>query len=158
VHLTQQCRGAAPAPTPSLSSRKTRYHRTNKKDKTYGLITCLIRPERIEEPNQTRLVAGGNRVLYRRDAGTPAADLLTVKLHINSTISTPNAKYMTIGIKDFFLNTPMDQYEYMRLQIVDMHDDLIKHYNITDLTILDGYVYCEIQKPSTDRNHCPATA
>ncbi len=28
------------------------------KDVTYGFITCLIRPEKIDEPNQTRLVMG----------------------------------------------------------------------------------------------------
>ena len=33
-------------------------------DITYGLITCLIRPEKIDEPNRTRLVAGGDRVHY----------------------------------------------------------------------------------------------
>ena len=49
------------------------------KDVTYGLITCLIRPEKIDEPNRTRLVAGGDRVHYPFDAGTPTADLLTVK-------------------------------------------------------------------------------
>jgi hypothetical protein len=27
-----------------------------------------------------------------------------------------------------------------------MPDDVIKHYNCTDLAIPDGYVYCEIQK------------
>jgi hypothetical protein len=32
------------------------------KDMTYNLITNLIRPEKIDEPNRTRLVAGGNRV------------------------------------------------------------------------------------------------
>jgi hypothetical protein len=34
------------------------------KDVMYSLITCLIRPEKIEEPNRTRLVAGGDRVHY----------------------------------------------------------------------------------------------
>ena len=77
------------------------------KDVTYGLITCLIRPEKIEEPNQTRLVMGGDRVHYPGNAGTLTADLLTVKLLINSTINTPNAKYMTMDIMDFYLNTPM---------------------------------------------------
>jgi hypothetical protein len=113
---------------------------------TYGLITCLIRPEKIEEPNQTRLVAGGDRVHYLGDAGTPTADLLTVKLLINSTISTPSAKYMTMNIKDFYLNIPMARYEYMQLRIANMPNDVIKHYNLTNLATLDQYVYCEIQK------------
>jgi hypothetical protein len=75
------------------------------KDMTCGLITCLIRPEKIEEPNQTRLVMEGNRVHYSSNAGTPTTNLLTVKLLINSAISTPNTKYMTIDIKDFYFNT-----------------------------------------------------
>jgi hypothetical protein len=79
----------------------------------YGLITTLIRPEKLDEPNRTRLVAKGDRVHYPRDAGTPTVDLLTVKLLLNSTISTPNAKFMPMDIKDFYLNTPMAWYEYM---------------------------------------------
>jgi hypothetical protein len=34
----------------------------------------------------------------------------------------------------------------MRLQIADMPNDVIKHYNLTDLATPDGYVYCEIKK------------
>jgi hypothetical protein len=78
---------------------------------TYGPITCLIRPEKIEEPNQTRLVVGDNRVHYPGNAGTPTANPLTVKFLINSTISTPSTKYMTMDVKDFYLNTPMAQYK-----------------------------------------------
>jgi len=85
------------------------------KDVTYGLITTLIRPEKIDDPNRTRVVADGDRVHYPGDAGTPTADLLTVKLLLNSIISTPNAKFMTMDIKDFCLNTPMARYEYMQL-------------------------------------------
>jgi hypothetical protein len=51
-----------------------------KKDVTYGLITCLIRPEKTNEPNQARLIAGGDKVHYPFEAGTPTAILLTVKL------------------------------------------------------------------------------
>jgi hypothetical protein len=116
------------------------------KDMTYGLITCLIRPEKIEEPNQTRLVVGGDRVHYPGDAGTPTADLLTVKLLNNSTISTPNTKYMTMDIKDFYLNTPMAQYKYMQLRIANMPNDVIKHNNLTALATPDGYISQKIQK------------
>ena len=77
------------------------------KDVTYGLIKTLVRPKKIDEPNRTRLVAGGDRVHYPGDAGTPTADLLTVKLLINSIISTDGATFMTMDIKDFYLNTPM---------------------------------------------------
>ncbi len=52
---------------------------------------------------------GGNLISYPDDCGTPNANLLTVKIMFNSVISTPNAKFMMIDIKDFYLMTPMDQ-------------------------------------------------
>ena len=42
------------------------------------------------------------------DCGTPTASMLTIKLLLNSIISTPGAKFMAIDIKDFYLNTPLD--------------------------------------------------
>ncbi len=77
------------------------------KDITYGLITCLVRPKKTEEPNRTRLVAGGDRVHYLFGAGTPTADLLTVKLLINNVISTPGTRFFTMNIKNFYLCMPM---------------------------------------------------
>ena len=80
------------------------------------------------------------------NAGTPTADLLTVKLLINSIISTEGAKFMTMDIKDFYLNTPMARYEYMQLRIAAMPDNVIVHYNLRNKATPDGYIYCEIQK------------
>ncbi len=87
------------------------------------------------------MVAGGNRVHYPGDARTPTANLLTVKILINSTVSTPNAKYMTMDIKNFYLNTPMAWYKYMQLRIANIPDNVIKHYNLTSLATPDGYIY-----------------
>jgi hypothetical protein len=42
---------------------------------------------------------GGNLVNYPDDCGTPTADLLTVKLLLNSVLSTENTEFMTIDIK-----------------------------------------------------------
>ena len=60
---------------------------------------------------------GGNLVNYPGDCGTPTADLLTVKLLLNSVVSTPNAKFMTLDLKDFYLMTPMKRYEYFRIKL-----------------------------------------
>ncbi len=79
----------------------------------YSLITCLIKPEKTNEPNGTRLVAWGDGVHYPFDAGTPASDLLTIKLLINSVISTPGARFFKMDIINFYLCTPMTRYEYM---------------------------------------------
>jgi hypothetical protein len=105
--LIQGMLGGNTSPNNIVFIKKNQVYQNRAKDVTYGLITCMIRPENIEEPNQTRLVAGGDRVHYPGNTGTPTADLLTVKLLIKSTISTPNAKYMTMDIKDFYLNTPI---------------------------------------------------
>jgi hypothetical protein len=40
--------------------RRDQVPRDRIKDTTYGLITCLVRPEKMDEPNRTRLVAGGD--------------------------------------------------------------------------------------------------
>jgi hypothetical protein len=80
---------------------KDKVPRARAKDGTYGLITCPIRPEKTNEPNRTRLVAGGDRVHYPFDAGTPTADLLTLKLLISSVISTSGTRFFTIDTTNF---------------------------------------------------------
>jgi hypothetical protein len=144
--LTQGMPGCNTSTDTIIFIKKDQVPKTGAKDMTYGLITCLIQPEKIDEPNRTRLVAGGDRVLYPGYASTPTANLLTVKILINSIISTAGAKFMTMDIKDFYLNIPMARYKYMRLRIADMPEDIIEHYNLRDKATPDGYIYCEIQK------------
>jgi hypothetical protein len=96
---------------------KDKVPRARAKDVTYGLITCLIRPKTVEEPNRTRLVTGGDRVHDPINAGTPTTNVLTIKLLINSMISTPGARVFTMNIKNFYLCMPMTRYEYMQLKL-----------------------------------------
>jgi hypothetical protein len=51
--------------------------------------------------------------------------MITVKLHLNSIISTKLARYCTIDLKDFYLNTPIDQLEYMRMKISDLPPNFV---------------------------------
>ena len=53
---------------------------------------------------------------------------------------------MTIDIKDFFLNTPMQRYEYMRLKMEELPEDFVEEYKLHDKVTKDGYVYLEIRK------------
>ena len=89
---------------------KTDIPQDRKGDKTYGRIVCVYR-EGKKDKYRTRITVDGNLINYPRDCGTPTADLLTVKLLFNSIISTPNAKFMSIDIKDFYLCTPMKGYK-----------------------------------------------
>ena len=89
---------------------------------------------------------GGKKIIYPGDCGTPTFSLITVNLHQNSTISTKNAQYMTLDIKHFYLNTPMERYEYMRLKLADLPDDFIAYYNSRDKATPDGYVHVKIRR------------
>jgi hypothetical protein len=112
---------------------------------TYGSFTCDVRPHK-DEKECTRLTAGGDRINYPEDAGTPTADTTLFKCLVNSIISTPGARCIMLDIKEFYLNTPMKCKEYMRLKITDIPDKIMKVYNLQELVTEDRYVYCVINK------------
>ena len=68
------------------------------------------------------------------------------KILLNSVVSTPGAKFMTIDISNFYLNTPMDRYEYMRMKLDMFPEDVIEDYNLRDRVEPNGYVYIEVRK------------
>ena len=115
------------------------------KDITYAKFVCELKPNKAEV-HRTRLTVGGDKVHYPGDVGTPTADLTLVKMHVNSVISTRNAHYMTLDVKNFYLNTPMVRYEYVRIKIEDIPEEIIVEYNLREKVTSDGYVYIEIQK------------
>ena len=53
---------------------------------------------------------------------------------------------MTIDIKDFYLNTPMDQPEFMRLKMANIPKEFIDLYNFRPLATPDEYIYVQVQK------------
>ncbi len=40
----------------------------------------------------------------------------------------------------------MARYEYMRLRLSDIPEDVIAHYKLNEIATPEGYIYCEIQK------------
>jgi len=116
-----------------------------RRDVTYGRICAHFRPEK-DDPHRIRLTVGGNRINFPGDCGTPTADMLTTKILLNSIISTQGARFMTIDIKDFYLTTPMDRPEFMRLKIADIPKDFIELYNLRQLATPDGYIHGKYKK------------
>ncbi len=53
---------------------------------------------------------------------------------------------MMIDLKDFYLNTPMEQSEYMHLKISDIPKEIIEQNKLREITTSDEYVYTEITK------------
>ena len=60
------------------------------KDVTYGKFVVDYQ-ENKEEKEQVRLMVGGDRINYLNGVASPTADLLTIKLMLNSIISMPHA-------------------------------------------------------------------
>jgi hypothetical protein len=115
-----------------------------KRRPTYGRIVVELRPQK-SEVFRTRLTVGGNLIQYPGNVSTPTADLSTTKCLINSTISTPGARFLTCDIKNFYLNTPMTQWEYMKLPLAQIPATIIAQYQLAELAD-NGWVYIEIRK------------
>jgi hypothetical protein len=68
-----------------------------------------------EEGTQSHLPLGGDQINYPGDVATPTADMLVAKILFNSVISTADARFMTMDISNFYLNTPLKRPEFIRL-------------------------------------------
>ncbi len=113
-------------------------------DETYARIVCVYRDGK-KDKYCTRITMGGNLVNYPGDCGTPTADLLTVKLLLNSIISTPHAKFMTLDLKDFYVMTPMKCYEYFQMKLELFPHDIIDKYDLTNKVDHSGNVHCKVR-------------
>ena len=112
---------------------------------SYGRIVCEIRPQK-KEKERTRLTVGGDKLDYDGPTTTETADITTVKVLLNSTISTPGARFCCFDIKNFYLGTPMKEYEYIRLHMSILPDEIIEHYKLNQIAEPDGWVYVEIRR------------
>ena len=110
-------------------------------------MVCDIRPLKGEK-FRVRLTVGGDRLPYSDDTASPAATLLETKLLLNSTISqsAQGARFMTLDIKDFFLQTVMNRPEFMKIHSKYFLADIREKYKITSKIHKDGYVYCRIKR------------
>ncbi len=103
-------------------------------DTTYAHVCVNYRPKK-DDPNRARLTVSGNLIHILSDVSTPTVNMVTVKLHLNSVISTKGARYCTIDLNDFYLNIPMVRPEYMRMKLKDI-----------PIVAPDGTIYVKIQK------------
>ncbi len=123
---------------------KAKIPEDRKGDETYARTVCVFCDGK-KDKYRTRITMGGNLVNYPGNCGTPTADLLTVKLLLNSIISTLSAKFMTIDIKDFNLCTPMSRYEYFRMKLELFPEGIVEEYDLKNKVDANGYVHCEVR-------------
>eukprot|EP00957_Ditylum_brightwellii_P086803 6605742-Ditylum_brightwellii.AAC.1 len=75
----------------------------------------------------------GNIISYTGTVTMITADVTTARLLFNSVLSTPTAKYLGINIKDFYLNTNLNNLEYMNFPTELIPQEVVEQYNLQDL-------------------------
>ena len=83
---------------------------------TYAQLCANIRPQK-EETHRCRITVSGDCIDYYGEVSTKTAGLTTIKLLLNSVVSKPTGQFMTADIKNFYLNTPLECPEYMRIPL-----------------------------------------
>ena len=83
------------------------------------MVVCKVKPHK-GDPNRTRITVAGSQICYPGDVDTPTESLDLVKLIINSVMSRRNARFVSFDLKNFYLQTPMDRSEYVRIKFSDI--------------------------------------
>jgi hypothetical protein len=95
------------------------------KDVTYIKFVCTVRTEK-KDPEWMQATMGGNLINYPDDVGDPTANLLLIKIFLNSVISTKGAKFANTDLANFYLMSPLKRPEYAKIKLADIPEEVIK--------------------------------
>ena len=118
--------------------------RDRRKEICFSRVVCEIKPHK-EDPNRTRITVAGNRIIFPGEVATPTASLELVKLFVNSVLSRPNAKFCSFDIANFYLGTPMERPEYVKIKLDDIPQEFIDEYNLLAYAH-NGWIFFEVIK------------
>ena len=79
---------------------------------TYARTVVDICPEK-DDPNRVRITAGSDQLKYYGETSTETASIETAKILINSVLSTKNARFMSIDISNFYIQTDLKDFQYI---------------------------------------------
>ena len=96
------------------------------------------------ETNRNILTVGRNLINFPDDVTTLTADLITIKLIFNSVLSTKHVTFMCSDGANFYLINPINIYNYMKLPLENIPEEITQQYNLRNLSH-KGFVYMEIQ-------------
>jgi hypothetical protein len=111
---------------------------------TYVKFVCAYKPHKYD-PHRVRMTVGGDRIEYPGEVATKTADITVTKAILNSVCSTKAALYMNMDIKNYYLGTPLERYEYVRIPVSVVLDKIMDEYNLHAL-VHNGYLYVEVRK------------
>ena len=117
---------------------------TQGKTVAYARVVAKLRPQK-SELERVRITVGGNLIDYPVDKSTPTTEITTIKMHLNSAVSTPEAKCICTDVQNFYLNKIMEDPEYMRIKVELVPVKIIYQYELWD-KVHDGHVYMKIVK------------
>jgi hypothetical protein len=109
-----------------------------RKEICHTMVVCEVRPEK-DDPDRTRITIGGSRICYPGDVGTNTASLELFKLLLNSVLSRKGARFSTNVLKNYYLDTPMPEPEYVHIKITDIPAEFIEEYKLAG-TDRDGWI------------------
>jgi hypothetical protein len=118
-----------------------------RKEICHTTVVCEVCPEK-DDPHHTRITIGGNRICYPGNVGTNMASLKLVKLLLNSVLSRKGARFSTINIKNFYLDTPMPDPEYICIKLSNIPEEFIKEYNLPGQD-RNGWIYLKFARVVT---------
>ena len=72
--------------------------------------------------------------------------MIVAKLLFNSTILTKGARFMTIDISNFYLNSPLLCPELIKIKLSDIPEEIINEYNLHEKYTSAGHVYIVADK------------
>ena len=84
-----------------------------------------IRPHKTET-RRTRLAEGRNILDYPGEVITSTTDLITMKIHVNSSLVGVKSRYMCMYMRYFYLNNMMDKSEYIMIHISTIPQEFVE--------------------------------
>ena len=106
------------------------------------VVDCRLQKK---DPHRVRMTAGGNLADHPGEATARTADMVTSTILRNSVVSTKNARHCTTDIPIFFLATPLDRCEHVRMPARLIPDEFVNLCNKWD-KIKDGFMHVETRK------------
>ena len=113
---------------------------------TYANMVCDYRPLNIYT-NQLILIMDGGKLDYNDYATSPEASFTNTQLLLNSVIldARRGARFLTLDIKAFLLQSTMERPEHMRIHSKYFMPDIRNKYNI-DTIISPNVMYTAVLK------------
>ena len=134
IHLIESGTGRFIYRSEMPAGRKAAYYNPQLKIK--------VKPDGIQ--HRVRGTIGGDQVNYPGTTTAYTAHLESIRVMLNATVSE-NARIATADIKDFYLGTPLDRPEYMRISLKHIPLDVQLRYEIAAM-VENEYVIMEITK------------